>query len=106
MKNLIVNLNKSFENRIRLGVMSILLVNEWVEFNELKETLEVTDGNLASHLAALEKSEYITVKKSFIGRKPNTSYAVTDAGKLAFLEHLEALEKLIRISPNSKTEQK
>jgi DNA-binding MarR family transcriptional regulator len=96
MKNLIENINKAFENRIRLGIMSVLMVNENTDFNSLKEMLQVTDGNLASHLAALEKSEYIKVHKQFVGRKPQTLYAVTAAGRKAFLEHLDALEKLIK----------
>jgi len=90
------DLNKAFESRIRLGIMSVLLVNDWVEFTELKEMLQVTDGNLASHLTALEKQEYIQVRKQFVGKKPNTSYAVTNAGRKAFNEHLNALEKLIK----------
>ena len=94
--NWVNHLNKAFESRIRLGIMSVLLVNEWVEFTELKEVLQVTDGNLASHLSALEKLAYIEVRKQFIGKKPNTSYAVSDAGKNAFNEHLNALEKLIQ----------
>jgi DNA-binding MarR family transcriptional regulator len=96
MKINIEQLNKSFENRIRLGLMSILLVNDWVEFSELKEHLGITDGNLASHISALEKQEYVQVKKQFIGKKPNTSYAVTRLGRKAFREHLDALEKLIK----------
>jgi DNA-binding MarR family transcriptional regulator len=91
-------LNKAFESRIRLGIMSVLLVNDWVEFVELKEILNVTDGNLASHLAALEKLAYIQVRKQFVGRKPNTSYAVTQAGRKAFNDHLNALERLIKAS--------
>ena len=90
------DLNKAFESRIRLGIMSVLLINDWVEFTELKEMLQVTDGNLASHLTALEKQEYIQVRKQFVGKKPNTSYAVTNAGRNAFNEHLNALEKLIK----------
>lgn len=96
MKNLLLNINKSFENRVRLGVMSVLMVNDSVDFNFLKDTLDLTDGNLASHLSALEKSEYIEVKKSFIGKKPNTTYAATEAGRKAFREHLQALEALIK----------
>jgi hypothetical protein len=95
VKNLITNLNKAFENRIRLGIMSILMVNEWVDFNTFKESLDLTDGNLASHLTALEKINYIEVKKTFIGKKPNTSYAASAEGKKAFREHLDALEALI-----------
>ena len=95
MKNYIEQLNKAFESRIRLGIMSILMVNEWVEFSTLKEMLNLSDGNLASHTTALEKLEYIKVKKQFIGNKPNTSYAVTSAGKKAFSSHLDALEKIL-----------
>lgn len=94
--SVIKKLNKAFDSRLRLGIMSVLVVNEWVEFNRLKEILEVTDGNLASHIAALEKLEYIDVKKQFVGKKPQTTYKVTRAGKKAFAEHLDALEKLIK----------
>lgn len=96
MKNYIQHLNKAFESRLRLGIMSILMVNDKVEFSTLKEMLNSTDGNLASHIAALEKLEYISVSKQFIGKKPNTSYAVTRVGKKAFNEHLDALEKLLK----------
>jgi DNA-binding MarR family transcriptional regulator len=88
--------DKAFENRIRLQVMSVLVANESYDFNSLKELLNVTDGNLASHLKALEKEEYITVTKSFIGRKPNTQYAASPKGREAFRKHLEALENLIK----------
>lgn len=76
--------------------MSVLMVNDWVDFGTLKEMLQVTDGNLASHIAALEKMEYIKVQKQFVGKKPNTSYAVTKAGKKAFSNHLDALENLLK----------
>jgi len=88
-------LNKDFESRVRLGIMSVLMVNEWVDFNELKEHLQVTDGNLASHITALEKKKYIKIRKAFISKKPNTSYAVSKLGKKAFEEHISALEQLI-----------
>ncbi|MDQ3045982.1 MAG: transcriptional regulator [Bacteroidota bacterium] len=96
MKNYIQHLNKAFENRIRLGIMSVLMVNDWVEFSTLKEMLDITDGNLASHISALEKIGYIEVKKQFVGKKPNTTYAVNKTGKKAFNEHLDALEKLLK----------
>ena len=83
------------DNRIRLGIMSILVVNEWVEFKYLKEMLELTDGNLASHIKALEKEEYIDIKKKFVGKKPQTTYQVTEEGRKAFERHLSALESLI-----------
>ncbi len=96
MKNYIQFLNKAFDNRIRLGIMSVLVVNDWVDFKALKEMLDLTDGNLASHITALEKEGYVQVKKKFIGKKPNTSYGVTRDGKKAFEEHLNALENLIK----------
>ncbi len=96
MKNYIADLNKAFESRVRLGIMSILLVNDVVDFGTLKEQLQLTDGNMASHLSALEKADYISITKQFIGKKPNTTYAVTPSGKKAFSDHLDALEKLIQ----------
>ncbi len=95
---MIGELNKAFESRVRLGIMSILMVNDSVDFLTLKEMLQVTDGNIASHITALEKFQYIEIKKQFIGKKPNTSYSVTNKGRKAFTEHLDALEKLIKIS--------
>ncbi|GLB53604.1 transcriptional regulator [Neptunitalea chrysea] len=95
---IINNINKAFDHRIRLGIMSILMVNEYAEFTMLKELLEATDGNLASHLKALEKEAYIVVQKQFIGRKPNTKYVATDLGRLEFKKHINALEKLINRS--------
>lgn len=96
MKLSINSLNKAFESRIRLGIMSMLAVNDTLEFNALKTYLDVTDGNLASHLKALEKEAFIAAEKSFVGKKPNTKYYITKAGKKAFVDHLKALEKLIQ----------
>ncbi len=96
MKELIGALDKAFDSRVRLGIMAALVVNESVEFNALKELMEVTDGNLASHLKGLEVVAYITVQKSFRGRKPLTRYKVTRQGRKAFELHIAALEKLIR----------
>ncbi|MEA4850365.1 hypothetical protein SDC9_176385 [bioreactor metagenome] len=96
MPNIISNLNKAFESRIRLGIMSVLMVNDGVDFNTMKELLELTDGNLASHIKALEGLNYIQSSKQFIGRKPNTQYSITDEGRTAFQDHLNALEQLIR----------
>lgn len=93
--SLIENLNKLFDSRIRLGIMSALVVNKEVNFNELKELLDITDGNLASHLKTLEESEFVKVQKGFIGRKSNTTYSITRAGEKAFKTHLTALEKMI-----------
>ncbi|WP_143309870.1 winged helix-turn-helix domain-containing protein [Chitinophaga vietnamensis] len=96
--NPIGNLNKIFESRIRLGVMSVLMVNEEVNFNDLKQMLEVTDGNLASHLGTLEENGYLKVHKGFIGRKTNTTYSITAAGEKAFKGHLAALEYMIKFT--------
>lgn len=98
MKDILVNINKLFESKIRLGIMSMLMVNDTVDFNTLKTHLDVTDGNLASHIASLEKAKYIKVNKSFIGKKPNTTYSASAAGRRAFNEHLDALERLINSS--------
>lgn len=95
MKHVVNQFNKAFENRVRLGIMSVLIVNEHVSFNRLKELLGVTDGNLASHLKALEKLEYVIVEKSFVDRKPHTTYDVSKLGRLAFKDHIDALEKLL-----------
>ncbi len=94
--SLLTNINKAFDHRIRLGIMSILMVNDYADFNMLKELLGATDGNLASHIKALEKSEFIAVEKQFIGRKPNTRYSTTKLGKQAFKKHIDALEQLIK----------
>ena len=96
MTNPIENLDKVYDSRIRLGIMSVLMVNEWVDFNSFKELLDITDGNLASHLKALEKKKLIRVNKQFIGRKPRTSYKATPEGKTSFQGHLDALEKIIK----------
>ncbi len=93
--NLIENLNKIFDSRIRLGIMSALMVNAEINFNELKELLNITDGNLASHLKTLEESDYVKIHKGFIGKKTNTTYSITKAGEKAFKIHLTALEKMI-----------
>lgn len=95
--NLSINsLHKAFESRVRLGMMSALAVNDVLDFNALKQFLDITDGNLASHIKALEKEQFIGVKKSFVGKKPNTQYYITKDGKKAFNDHLKALEKLIQ----------
>ena len=96
MNNPIENLNKTFDSRVRLGIMSILMVNEKINFNDLKQLMDVTDGNLASHIKSLEENGYIKVNKGLIGRKTNTTYRVTKSGEKAFQQHLMALEKMIK----------
>ena len=95
MENPINNLNKLFDSRVRLGIMSALVVNDTVNFNNLKELLQITDGNLASHTKALEEANIIKIKKSFIGKKTNTNYSITKTGEKLFSQHIEALEKMI-----------
>lgn len=99
MKNLLDHINKIFESRIRLGLMSMLMVHDSMDFNSIKETLQLSDGNLASHISALEKAEYITISKEFVGKKTKTSYKATVIGKIAFRNHIDALENLINSQP-------
>jgi len=75
--------------------MSVLMVNDWMDFNSLKSLLDVTDGNLSSHITALEKLDYIEIRKEFVGKRPKTSYRVTQLGRKAFQDHLKALENLL-----------
>jgi len=96
MKNPFENLDKVMEHRVRLQIVSVLVANDSYDFNALKESLDVTDGNLATHLKALEREKYISISKSFIDRKPNTRYKVTERGRTAFKKHLDALEELIK----------
>lgn len=99
MKNIIGNINKAFDHRVRLGIMSVLMVNDYADFTTLKDLLGVTDGNIASHIKALEKKGYVTVEKSFIDRKPNTRYSTTKAGRKDFQKHIEAIENLLNQNP-------
>lgn len=96
MNNPIGALNKVFDSRIRIGIMSALIVNEHMNFNDLKSLIDVTDGNLATHLKTLEEHAFIKVEKGFVGRKTNTTYTITKAGEKAFRSHLDALEKIIK----------
>ncbi|HAC15735.1 MAG TPA: transcriptional regulator [Bacteroidetes bacterium] len=95
MKISIDELHKAFESRIRLGIMSALAVNDSIDFTTLRDLLNVTDGNLATHLKALEKEDFIDVEKSFVDKKPHTRYAITKSGRVAFEDHLKALETII-----------
>ncbi|MBO6517655.1 MAG: transcriptional regulator [Bacteroidia bacterium] len=92
---MIEKINKAFESRVRLGIMSVLMVNDWMDFNSIKELLDVTDGNLSSHMSALEKLSYLEIRKEFVGKRPKTSYRVTQDGRRAFKEHLNGLENLL-----------
>lgn len=96
MKNPYENLDKILEHRLRLHIISVLAVNDSFEFTALKELLHSTDGNLATHLKTLEKEKYISITKSFVDRKPNTRYKISERGRVAFKKHLDALEELIK----------
>jgi DNA-binding PadR family transcriptional regulator len=97
VKDILQNLNnKAFDNRVRLGIMSMLMVNDWVEFSTFKEMLDLSDGNLASHMTTLEKEGYIEIRKQFVGKKPQTTYSATISGRKAFTDHLTALENLLK----------
>ena len=89
-------LNKVFESKIRLGIMSVLVANGSADFATLKSLLDLTDGNLASHTRSLEEAGYLSCEKKFVGRKPNTTYMVTDAGREAFAAHISALERFLK----------
>jgi DNA-binding MarR family transcriptional regulator len=92
----ISKLHKAFESRVRLGIMSILMVNDWVDYKSLKAQLDLTDGNLASHINGLEKLGFIEINKGFIGKKTNTTYRITELGRQTFKQHINALENLIK----------
>jgi DNA-binding MarR family transcriptional regulator len=96
VKNPFENLDRILEHRIRLQIMSVLITNDGYEYSALKEVLAITDGNLASHIKALEKEKYISVSKSFVDRKPNTRYRITERGRHAFSKHLDALEAVVK----------
>jgi DNA-binding HxlR family transcriptional regulator len=96
VKNPFENLDRVLEHRVRLQIMSVLVTEDALDFNSLKELLNVTDGNLASHIKALEKEKYISVNKTFVDKKPNTRYKITEKGKTSFKKHLDALELVIR----------
>lgn len=96
MKLNLENINKAFESKVRLGIMSVLMVNESVDFVTLKGLLDLTDGNLASHTRSLEELKYITTSKQFINRKPNTTFSITELGREAFLSHITALENFLQ----------
>lgn len=101
MKQIINHINKCFENRIRLGIMAALMVNDSIDFKPLKQLLGATDGNLSSNISTLEQLGYVRVKKRFIAKTTNTSYSITKVGRSAFQDHLDALESIIRgVTPN------
>lgn len=97
MKEIIKNMDRAFDSRVRLAIMALLQKEDWIDFNEMKLRLGVTDGNLASHMASLEKKKFVEVNKQFINKRPNTSYKITAVGKAAFEQYLIALKKLLHL---------
>jgi DNA-binding MarR family transcriptional regulator len=96
VKNPFEHLDKILEHRVRLQIMSVLITETISDFNALKEVLGVTDGNLASHIKALQREKYISVSKTFVDRKPHTKYKISEKGRNAFRKHLDALEALVK----------
>ncbi len=96
MTNPFSKLDKVLEHSVRLQLLSILIVNDSYDFNSLKEALELSDGSLATHIKALEREKYILINKSFIDRKPNTRYRISEKGRQAFKKHIDALEAIIK----------
>ncbi len=89
-------LDELIHSKLRLGIMSMLISVEYAEFTVLKEKLQATDGNLSANLRKLEEAEYVTVVKTFVERKPQSRYSITDKGKTAFEKYIANLEKLIK----------
>ena len=94
MKSLLDNFDRLLDNRVRLGIMALLVIHEEVDFTTLKESLALTDGNLATHIAVLEREKYLKVRKEFVGKKPQTTYMATAVGKQAFEGHVDALVRI------------
>lgn len=91
-----LGLDRLIHERLRLGIVSALAVNASLSFNELKQLMDTSDGNLSVHARKLEEAHYITCTKSFEGRVPRTSYALTPAGRRALERYLDHMESLIR----------
>jgi DNA-binding MarR family transcriptional regulator len=96
-----IKLNKVFHQKARLGIMSILMVMEEVEFNYLKERLKLSDGNLSTHLSILEQEKYIKIKKKFVKKRPKTLCQLNEKGRQAFVEYIDSLEKIIKSVPGA-----
>ena len=88
-------IDEVIHGRVRLGVMAYLATAQSAEFNALKARLQVTDGNLATHLRKLEEAGYVTVEKAFVGRKPVTRIHLTETGRSAFVSYLDAIGRLV-----------
>ena len=94
----IEKLDRVIHEKGRLAIMTLLAATESLGFKELKEQLRMTDGNLCVHMRTLEESGYISVRKSFVNRKPRTEYSLTPSGRQAFREYIETLEEIVKQS--------
>lgn len=94
-------LDRLIHERLRLGIVSALAVNDSLSFSDLKKLMKTTDGNLSVHARKLEEAEYITCTKSFEGRMPKTEYRLTAAGRRALERYLDHMEALIRATRES-----
>ncbi|MGO8670359.1 MAG: winged helix-turn-helix domain-containing protein [Capsulimonadaceae bacterium] len=90
------SLDEVIHQKVRLGIMSALMARAEADFRFLKETLNVTDGNLSIHLTKLEEAGYIESRKEFVRKKPHTTYSPTDRGREAFSGYLAALERIVQ----------
>jgi DNA-binding MarR family transcriptional regulator len=96
MKDLLKQINKAFDNKIRLAIMAHLMQKKTATFNEMKTLLGATDGNLSSNATVLEEGQYIEIKKQILRKKSHTTYEITDKGRSYFKLHIEALSKIIQ----------
>jgi DNA-binding HxlR family transcriptional regulator len=96
VENALPNLDRLIHERMRLGIVSALAVNESLTFNELKKLLQTSDGNLSVHARRLEEAHYVDCSKSFEGRMPKTEYRLTATGRRAFERYLDHMEALIQ----------
>lgn len=90
------NLNDLIHTKIRLGIMSLLMIYEECDFTYLKKSLSVTDGNLGSHLKKLEDAEYVVITKTFISKKPKTIVQITNLGADAYKEYISTIEAILK----------
>ena len=90
-------LDPIIHSRLRLAILSVLIASESADFNFLKEATGATDGNLSTHLTKLEQAGFVTIKKTFVGKKPSTNVRITKKGRAAFSSYLEALEHMVNL---------
>jgi DNA-binding MarR family transcriptional regulator len=90
------NVDDLLLSKVRLGIVSALLANEWVAFSELQRSLDASQGNLGAHLAKLVDAGYVEETKTFVNRRPLTQYRLTPTGRAAFVAHVQQLQSLLK----------